>query len=103
MTPAQMLPRSTEREMGPLEGSVAISLGIGNFRDISSYPTSLEGCILTIRERNLQLHRKHPFSGNLSASFPGSFEPDLGMWEGIPSQAEVINRISNPPPLMLAG
>ena len=59
LTPAQMLPRSTEREMGPLEGSVAISLGIGDFRDISSYPTSHEGCILTIRERNLQLHRKH--------------------------------------------
>ena len=59
--------------------------------------------VLCLIERNLQLHRKHPFSGNLSASFMGSFEPDLGMWEGIPSQAEVINRISNPPPLILAG
>ena len=48
LTPAQMLPRSTEWEMGPLEGSVAISHGTGDFRDISSYLTSHEGCTLTV-------------------------------------------------------
>ena len=51
LTPSQMLPRSTVGGMGPLEGSVAISLGTGDFRAISSYPTSHEGCILTISER----------------------------------------------------
>ena len=53
LTPSQMLPRSTVGGMGPLEGSVAISLGTGDSRDISSYPPSHEGCILTISERGI--------------------------------------------------
>lgn len=60
--------------MGPLESSVAISLGTGDFSNIPNYPTSHEDCSPTISEREMSKSTKAIHLVEiLSASFTGSF------------------------------
>ena len=79
-------------------------LGYRDFCDISSYPTSREGCIPITSEREMSNSTKqnktkqhiHLVETYQPVSW-GLCESDLGMWVGIPGQPEDINRISHPP------